>query len=168
MEWFKFDHDWVLQEEEMTYYKHLKDIGSYVTISIVDPPPVDTTDLKTNFVELGVSVEIRLPALAFNMYYCYTIDERVREEHCQKIEKVGVTSFTSPVQMNEYKAGTHSIASNLMILRSELLSSFCVGRNEVDCNRYRGGMKKYPLREDLVPISVDVLEIDFLPLSNEL
>ena len=168
MEWFKFDHDWILVEEEMTYYNHLKDIKSYTTISI-DPSSVGTSHINTKLINLGVNVDIRLPALAFKMYYCYTIDGKgPRQDQCQIVNKSGTTSFKSPLDLKEFETGKHLIEANLMILRSELLNSFCVRKNEEECSKNRKLQKEYPLHEDFVVVDADIVEVHLLSHSSDL
>ncbi len=168
MEWFKFDHDWILVEEEMTYYNHLKDIGSYTTISITSPSSIEISDLNTKLINLGVNVGIRLPALAFNMYYCYSINGKIREDQCQKIDEVGTSSFKSRVDLTGFEGDKLSIEANLMVLRSELLNSFCVRDNVDDCSKHRELQREYPLNEDIVPVSADIFEAYVPSLPDEL
>ena len=163
MEWFKFDHAWVIVEEERTYYKHVQNIASYTTIFISDP------SVDARVVNFGVDIHIRLPALAFKMYYCYTIDGRApREDQCQNVDKVGTSSFASQIDLRALETGRHSIEANLMILRSELLNSFCVRENEEECEENRKLQKEYPLLEDMVPVNCAIFEFELPPLEIEL
>ena len=66
IELYKLDHSHITVDDEMTYYKHLKDIGTYMSIAVTVPAARGSVVTGASF-PLTLTVNVKLPAVAFKL-----------------------------------------------------------------------------------------------------